>query len=73
MVVMMVLAFLVSWLPYATLALMVIFNPDVQLPVLVKVVPIYMAKSSTVYNPMIYIYMNKQVSESNADRSCSSV
>ncbi|KAK7119162.1 hypothetical protein R3I94_021119 [Phoxinus phoxinus] len=60
MVVMMVLAFLVSWLPYATLALMVIFNPDVQLPVLVKVVPIYMAKSSTVYNPMIYIYMNKQ-------------
>ncbi|XDV51347.1 hypothetical protein PO909_020234 [Leuciscus waleckii] len=60
MVVMMVLAFLVSWLPYATLALTVIFNPDVQLPVLVKVVPIYMAKSSTVYNPMIYIYMNKQ-------------
>ncbi|XP_048029023.1 parapinopsin b [Megalobrama amblycephala] len=60
MVVMIVLAFLVSWLPYTTLALTVIFNPDVQLPVLVKVVPIYMAKSSTVYNPMIYIYMNKQ-------------
>uniref|UniRef100_A0A673FJS8 Parapinopsin-like n=1 Tax=Sinocyclocheilus rhinocerous TaxID=307959 RepID=A0A673FJS8_9TELE len=60
MVVMMVLAFLVSWLPYAALALMVVFNPDVQLPVLVKVVPIYMAKSSTVYNPLIYIYMNKQ-------------
>ncbi|XP_016338276.1 parapinopsin-like [Sinocyclocheilus anshuiensis] len=32
MVVMMVLAFLVSWLPYAALALMVVFNPDVQLP-----------------------------------------
>uniref|UniRef100_A0A8C2J587 Parapinopsin-like n=1 Tax=Cyprinus carpio TaxID=7962 RepID=A0A8C2J587_CYPCA len=60
MVVMMVLAFLVSWLPYAALALMVVFNPDVQLPVLVKVVPIYMAKSSTVYNPLIYIFMNKQ-------------
>ncbi|XP_018967793.2 parapinopsin b [Cyprinus carpio] len=60
MVVMMVLAFLVSWLPYAALALTVVFNPDVQLAVLVKVVPIYMAKSSTVYNPLIYIYMNKQ-------------
>lgn len=72
MVVMMVLAFLVSWLPYAALALMVVFNPDVQLPVLVKVVPIYMAKSSTVYNPLIYIFMNKQVSETSND-SCGSV
>uniref|UniRef100_A0A672LNI0 Parapinopsin b n=1 Tax=Sinocyclocheilus grahami TaxID=75366 RepID=A0A672LNI0_SINGR len=60
MVVMMVLAFLVSWLPYAALALTVVFNHDIQLAVLVKVVPIYMAKSSTVYNPLIYIYMNKQ-------------
>ncbi|XP_065098148.1 parapinopsin b [Paramisgurnus dabryanus] len=60
MVVMMVLAFLVSWLPYAALALTVVFNPDVQMSSLVKVVPIYMAKSSTFYNPMIYIYMNKQ-------------
>ncbi|KAL1264937.1 hypothetical protein QQF64_002964 [Cirrhinus molitorella] len=60
MVVMMVLAFLVSWMPYAALALTVVFNPDVQLAVLVKVLPIYMAKSSTVYNPLIYIYMNKQ-------------
>ncbi|KAI7795142.1 putative parapinopsin b [Triplophysa rosa] len=60
MVVMMVLAFLVSWLPCAALALTVVFNPEVQMSALVKVVPIYMAKSSTVYNPMIYIFMNKQ-------------
>nr|ALG92545.1 parapinopsin-2 [Danio rerio]BAV78538.1 visible light sensitive parapinopsin [Danio rerio] len=60
MVVMMVLAFLVSWLPYAALALTVVSKPEVQLAVLVKVLPIYMAKSSTVYNPLIYIYMNKQ-------------
>lgn len=63
MVVMMVLAFLVSWLPYAALALTVVFNPEVQMSALVKVIPIYMAKSSTVYNPMIYIFMNKQVIE----------
>ncbi|TRY94877.1 hypothetical protein DNTS_032978 [Danionella cerebrum] len=47
MVLMMVVAFLVSWLPYTVLALTVVFSPDTQLPVLVKVVPIYMAKSST--------------------------
>ncbi|KAI4898905.1 hypothetical protein NFI96_006877 [Prochilodus magdalenae] len=60
MVVMMVVAFLVSWMPYATLALMVVFKPDANFSPLVKVMPIYMAKSSTIYNPMIYIYMNKQ-------------
>uniref|UniRef100_W5KIF2 Parapinopsin b n=1 Tax=Astyanax mexicanus TaxID=7994 RepID=W5KIF2_ASTMX len=60
MVVMMVVAFLVSWMPYATLALTVVFKPDVNFSPLVKVMPIYMAKSSTIYNPMIYIYMNKQ-------------
>ncbi|NP_001005312.1 parapinopsin b [Danio rerio] len=53
------------WLPYAALALTVVSKPEVQLAVLVKVLPIYMAKSSTVYNPLIYIYMNKQVSRTS--------
>ncbi|XP_051528586.1 parapinopsin-like [Myxocyprinus asiaticus] len=35
-VMMMVLAFLVSWLPYATLALTIVFKPDVQLNALVS-------------------------------------
>lgn len=61
MVVLMVVAFLVSWMPYATVALTVVFNPAINFSPLVKVMPIYMAKSSTIYNPMIYIYMNKQV------------
>ncbi|XP_036415152.1 parapinopsin-like [Colossoma macropomum] len=60
MVMMMVVAFLVSWMPYATLALTVVFKPDMNFSPLVKVMPIYMAKSSTIYNPLIYIYMNKQ-------------
>ncbi|KAK7916638.1 hypothetical protein WMY93_012399 [Mugilogobius chulae] len=60
MVVLMVLTFLVSWMPYATLALVVAFRPDVQIPVLLGTVPVYLAKSSTVYNPIIYIYLNKQ-------------
>ncbi|KAL2091595.1 hypothetical protein ACEWY4_013858 [Coilia grayii] len=60
MVVAMVLAFLVSWLPYAVLALVVVCDPDVNFSPLVAMVPVYLAKSSTVYNPLIYIFMNKQ-------------
>lgn len=61
MVVLMVLTFLISWLPYASLAMLVVHNPDVEIHPLVGTVPVYMAKSSTVYNPIIYIYLNKQV------------
>ncbi|KAM9859337.1 parapinopsin-like [Aulostomus maculatus] len=60
MVVLMVLTFLISWLPYASLAMLVVYNPDVEIHPLVGTVPVYLAKSSTVYNPIIYIYFNKQ-------------
>lgn len=61
MVILMVLTFLISWMPYATLAMLVVYNPDVKIHPLVGTVPVYLAKSSTVYNPIIYIYLNKQV------------
>ncbi|KAK5933997.1 hypothetical protein CgunFtcFv8_014433 [Champsocephalus gunnari] len=60
MVVLMVLTFLISWLPYAGLAMLVVYNPDVEIHPLVSTVPVYLAKSSTAYNPIIYIYLNKQ-------------
>ena len=61
MVVLMVFTFLGCWLPYATLSLLVVHNPDVSISPLVGTVPVYLAKSSTVYNPLIYIFLNKQV------------
>lgn len=61
MVVLMVLTFLISWLPYASLAMVVVSHPAVKIHPLVGTVPVYLAKSSTVYNPIIYIYLNKQV------------
>lgn len=61
MVILMVLTFLISWMPYATLPMLVVYNPDVKIHPLVGTVPVYLAKSSTVYNPIIYIYLNKQV------------
>ncbi|XP_031711048.1 parapinopsin-like [Anarrhichthys ocellatus] len=60
MVVLMVLMFLISWLPYASLAMLVVYNPDVTIHPLVGTVPVYLAKSSTAFNPIIYIYLNKQ-------------
>lgn len=61
MVILMVLTFLISWLPYAFLAMLVVYNPDVKINPLVGTVPVYLAKSSTVYNPIIYIFLNRQV------------
>ncbi|TNM88859.1 parapinopsin-like [Takifugu flavidus] len=60
MVILMVVTFLISWLPYAGLSMLVVFSPDVKIHPLVGTVPVYLAKSSTVYNPIIYIYLNKQ-------------
>ncbi|KAM8867963.1 parapinopsin-like [Synchiropus picturatus] len=60
MVILMVLTFLISWLPYAGLAMLVVFSPSVKIHPLVGTVPVYLAKSSTLYNPIIYIYLNKQ-------------
>lgn len=61
MVVVMVLAFLLTWLPYAAMALSVVLQPRLHIPPLVATVPVILAKSSTVYNPIIYFFMNTQV------------
>ncbi|XP_037107393.1 parapinopsin-like [Syngnathus acus] len=60
MVIIMVLTFLISWMPYAGLSMLVVYNPKVEINPLVATVPVYLAKSSTVYNPIIYIYCNRQ-------------
>lgn len=65
MVVMMVLCYLVCWLPYGVLALLSTFGPGEPLSPEASIVPSLLAKFSTVVNPFIYIFMNKQVSESN--------
>ncbi|XP_061827132.1 parapinopsin a [Nerophis lumbriciformis] len=60
MVVAMVLAFLVTWLPYASMALAVIIDSQLQIDPLTATIPVYLAKSSTIYNPIIYVFMNRQ-------------
>lgn len=62
MVVVMVLAFLLTWLPYAAMALSGMLDASLHIHPVVATVPVVLAKSSTVYNPIIYIFMNRQVS-----------
>ncbi|XP_053130474.1 pinopsin-like isoform X2 [Hemicordylus capensis] len=60
MVVTMVLAFLVCWLPYATFALVVATSQDLRIQPSLASLPSYFSKTATVYNPVIYVFMNKQ-------------
>ncbi|XP_057228031.1 pinopsin-like [Malurus melanocephalus] len=60
MVVAMVVAFLACWLPYATFALVVATNKDIVIQPALASLPSYFSKTATVYNPIIYVFMNKQ-------------
>uniref|UniRef100_A0A4W5MNJ6 Teleost multiple tissue opsin b n=1 Tax=Hucho hucho TaxID=62062 RepID=A0A4W5MNJ6_9TELE len=61
MVVTMVACYLLCWLPYGVAALLSTFGPRNLLTPEVTIVPSLLAKTSTVINPVIYIYMNRQV------------
>lgn len=60
MVILMVFGFLVCWLPYASFALWVINNRGETFDLRLATIPSCFSKASTVYNPFIYILLNKQ-------------
>ena len=61
MVVIMVIGFLVCWLPYVSFALWVVNNRGQTFDLRLATIPSCFSKASTVYNPIIYILLNKQV------------
>ncbi|NXH02147.1 OPSP protein, partial [Loxia leucoptera] len=61
MVMVMVLCFLLCWLPYAAVALLATFGQPGLITPAASIIPAILAKSSTVYNPIIYVFLNKQV------------
>jgi c-opsin len=68
MVAVMVIAFLVAWVPYATLAILKIIaavrgqsSPVANMKSLTAYLPALLAKSSIIYNPIIYAVCNTQV------------
>lgn len=66
MVITMVIFYLLCWLPYGIMALLATFGAPGLVTVEASIVPSILAKSSTVINPIIYIFMNKQVSKERA-------
>ncbi|NXU31163.1 OPSP protein, partial [Thalassarche chlororhynchos] len=60
MVIAMVMAFLICWLPYTTFALVVATNRDIAIQPALASLPFYFSKTATVYNPIIYVFMNKE-------------
>lgn len=61
MVLTMIIAFFVCWLPYTALSVVVVLNPELYIPPLLATMPMYFAKTSPIYNPVIYFLTNKQV------------
>ncbi|XP_035387538.1 vertebrate ancient long opsin a [Electrophorus electricus] len=60
MVVVMILAFMVAWTPYALFSIIVTIQPTIYLDPRLAAVPAFFAKTAAVYNPVIYVFMNKQ-------------
>ncbi|XP_038150245.1 parapinopsin-like [Cyprinodon tularosa] len=60
MVLAMIVSFFVCWLPYTALSVVVVVDPELHIPPLVATLPMYFAKTSPVYNPIIYFFCNKQ-------------
>nr|QGW08843.1 rhodopsin [Glaucostegus typus] len=60
MVIIMVIAFLVCWLPYAGVAAYIFTHQGSEFGPIFMTIPAFFAKSSALYNPLIYILMNKQ-------------
>nr|BBA85528.1 green opsin [Sardinops melanostictus] len=60
MCILMVLGFLVAWTPYATVAAWIFFNKGSAFSAQFMAVPAFFSKSSSIYNPVIYVLLNKQ-------------
>ncbi|XP_033483237.1 green-sensitive opsin-like [Epinephelus lanceolatus] len=60
MCVLMVFGFLVAWVPYASFAGWIFMNKGAAFTALTAAIPAFFAKSSALYNPVIYVLMNKQ-------------
>ncbi|GAA6222461.1 vertebrate ancient opsin-like [Lates japonicus] len=60
MVVVMVVCYLLCWLPYGIMALLATFGAPGLVTPEASIIPSVLAKTSTVINPVIYVFMNKQ-------------
>nr|KAI8765021.1 parapinopsin-like [Biomphalaria glabrata] len=57
-VILMIVLFAVSWLPYAIVSFSMAFGSPFNMTRLVETVPALIAKSSCIWNPIVYVSMN---------------
>ncbi|KAG2471034.1 rhodopsin [Polypterus senegalus] len=60
MVVVMVVGFLICWVPYASVAWYIFTHQGTDFGPVFMTAPAFFAKSASLYNPIIYIFLNKQ-------------
>ncbi|XP_024611505.1 long-wave-sensitive opsin 1 [Neophocaena asiaeorientalis asiaeorientalis] len=60
MVMVMIFAYCLCWGPYTFFACFAAAHPGYAFHPLVAALPSYFAKSATIYNPIIYVFMNRQ-------------
>ncbi|CDQ92415.1 unnamed protein product, partial [Oncorhynchus mykiss] len=56
----MVCGFLIAWTPYASFAAWIFFNKGAAFTATAMAIPAFFSKSSAIFNPVIYVLMNKQ-------------
>lgn len=61
MFLLMISCFLVCWTPYAVVSMMEAFGKKSAVTPAMAIIPSFFAKSSTAYNPLIYILMSRKV------------
>lgn len=61
MIFVMIAAYVFCWGPYTFFACFAAANPGYAFHPLTAAMPAYFAKSATIYNPVIYVFMNRQV------------
>ncbi|XP_030632100.1 green-sensitive opsin-1-like [Chanos chanos] len=60
MVILMVLGFLLAWVPYASFAAWIFFNRGAAFSAQALAIPAFFSKTSALFNPVIYVLLNKQ-------------
>ncbi|KAF2974514.1 hypothetical protein EK904_010074 [Melospiza melodia maxima] len=56
----MISTFLICWMPYAVVSLLITYGYSNLVTPTVAIIPSFFAKSSTAYNPVIYIFMSRK-------------
>ncbi|KAA8584029.1 hypothetical protein FQN60_015237 [Etheostoma spectabile] len=60
MFLLMISCFLVCWTPYAVVSMLEAFGRKNMVSPTVAIIPSFFAKSSTAYNPLIYVFMSRK-------------